>query len=99
MSIKQYATKTAGTLWRLDIKIGGKTITRRGFKTQLEAKKEERRLRNEADFGVNLTGPKMKLSDYLDFWMGIGNSRDWSENQANRVSQLMSPIRDNIGPC
>jgi len=97
MSIKQYATKTAGTLWRLDIKIGGKTITRRGFKTQLEAKKEERRLRNEADFGVNLTGPKMKLSDYLDFWMGIGNSRDWSENQASRVSQLMTPIRDNIG--
>ncbi|HAW20244.1 MAG TPA: hypothetical protein DCX14_08685, partial [Flavobacteriales bacterium] len=55
MGIKQYSTKTAGTLWRLDIKIAGKTITRRGFKTQLEAKKEERRLRNEADFGVNLT--------------------------------------------
>jgi len=40
MGIKQYSTKTAGTLWRLDIKIAGKTITRRGFKTQLEAKKK-----------------------------------------------------------
>ena len=41
MSITQYSTKSAGVLWRFNVKIKGRTITRRGFKTKKEARVAE----------------------------------------------------------
>ena len=97
MSIQQYNTKTAGTLWRLDVRIRGRTITRRGFKTKKEAKIAERAIRNEADKGVDVLGAKMALSEYLDFWLDIGNSKDWTPRHKRRVANYMTQVKSLIG--
>lgn len=97
MSIQQYNTKTAGTLWRLDVRIRGRTITRRGFKTKKEAKIAERAIRNEADKGVDVLGAKMALSEYLDFWLDIGNSKDWTSRHKLRVTNYMTQVKSLIG--
>lgn len=53
MSIRQYSTKTAGKLWRFDIKVKGKVHTRRGFENRQAALKVEVELRDELERGLN----------------------------------------------
>ena len=97
MSITQYSTKSAGELWRFNVKIKGRTITRRGFKTKKEARVAELELRNEANKGVNLSKQQMVLSDYLDIWMDHGNNRNWTPKHKQRISQLMEPVKKELG--
>ena len=97
MSVQQYSTKSAGLLWRLDVRTGGRTITRRGFKSKKEAQKAERAIRDEADKGINLSGSRMVLSDYLDFWLDCGNSKDWTPRHKIRISNYMTHVKQHIG--
>ncbi|MAB37509.1 MAG: hypothetical protein CL525_00355 [Aequorivita sp.] len=97
MSVQQYSTKSAGVLWRLDVRTGGRTITRRGFKSKKEAKKAERAIREEADKGIDLSGARMELSEYLDFWLDYGNSKDWTPRHKARISNYMNHVKKNIG--
>ena len=97
MSITQYSTKTADMLWRFNVKIKGRTITRRGFKTKKEARIAELELRNEANKGVNLSNQQIALSDYLDIWMDHGNNRNWTPKHKQRITQLMTPVKKELG--
>ena len=103
MGIKQYSTKTAGTLWRLDIKIAGKTITRRGFKTQLEAKKEGRRpvdgeittacatsCPSEALVFGDMKDPKSRISKMLQ----IKSMEKGVEAQEPRAYHVLEELRE-----
>ena len=60
MSITQYSTKSAVVLWQLNLKVKGRTITRKGFTTNKEARVAELELRNEANKieQPDLTGPR-----------------------------------------
>ena len=49
MSITQHSTKSVGVLWQLNLKMKGRTITRKGFKTKKEARVAELELRNETN--------------------------------------------------
>lgn len=97
MSITQYSTKTVCLLWRFNVKIKGRTITRRGFKTKKEARFAELELRNEANKGVNLSKQQMVLGDYLDIWVDHGNNRNWTPKHKQRISQLMEPVKQELG--
>lgn len=97
MSITQYSTKTAGVLWRFNVKINGRTITRRGFKTKKEARIAELELRNEALKGVNLSKQQITLADYLEIWMDHGNNKNWTPKHEQRIRQLMGPVKSELG--
>ena len=68
MSIRQYSTKTAGKLWRFDIKVKGKVHTRRGFENRQAALKAEVELRDELERGLNPRNQYQTLETYLHYW-------------------------------
>ena len=69
MGIKPYPTKTAGTLWRLDIKVNGKVYTRRGFATRQDALRAEAKLRDEIERGMNPRDQYQTLATFLSHWV------------------------------
>ena len=98
MGVKKYQTKTTGTLWRLDVKIRGKTITRRGFQTRREAQKAEREIRNNAEKGLTIEFENITLSDYLNRWLEhLPALRQQGDSQRLRIKQHVANIIPSLG--
>ena len=101
MGIKQYPTKTAGKLWRLDIKVNGKVYTRRGFATRQEALRAEAKLRDEIERGMNPRDQYQTLATFLNYWVeNLEKFRDEhtpQNGQQVRIKQHVSNINAVIG--
>ena len=101
MGIKQYPTKTAGKLWRLDIKVNGKVYTRRGFVTRQDALRAEAKLRDEIERGMNPRDQYQTLAIFLNYWVeNLEKFRDEhtpQNGQQVRIKQHVSNINAVIG--
>ncbi len=99
MSTQQYTTKAGQALWRCDVWVDGKTVTRRGFFNKREAAKAEREIRNLADKRMSPTSPRLTLGDYLEDWYAARPSLKpkIGQSQYKRIRQHLNNIIPELG--
>ena len=99
MSAQKYTTKGGQTLWRCDVWVDGKTITRRGFPNKREAAKVERGIRNLADKKMSPTSPRLTLGEYLEDWYAARLSFEPAigQSQYKRIRQHLNNIIPVLG--
>ena len=99
MSTQQYTTKGGQTLWRCDVWVDGKTITRRGFSNKREAAKAEREIRNLADKKMSPTSPRLTLGEYLEDWYAARPSLKpkIGQSQYKRIREHLNNVIPELG--
>ena len=99
MSTQQYTTKGGQTLWRCDVWVDGKTITRRGFSNKREAAKAEREIRNLADKKMSPTSPRLTLGEYLEDWYAarLSLKPKIGQSQYKRIREHLNNVIPELG--
>lgn len=96
-SVVSYETQR-GILWRFNVRLGQKIVTRRGFKTEGAAKKAKRDVQTQYDHGIKPTNPRLRLGEYLEQWYsGLEGTRNIGANQYIRIGQHLAHILPELG--